>query len=123
MSFGFDRALGVFGCGMLAIIWLLAGCAGSTAVVEVPLAVFAGTSAAEANERLRLARNPDTAQSVLERLAGDQSEAVRIQVAANPNTPASALEQLAEDRSNDVRIAVSKNHGASAAIRGPYGPH
>ena len=117
MSFEFDRALGVPGFGVLANIWLLAGCAGSIAVVEVPFAVSVGTSATEANERLRVARNPDTAQSVLERLAGDQSEAVRIQVAANPNTPASALEQLAEDRSNDVRIAVSKNPGASAAIR------
>ncbi len=117
MPFGFNRRFRVHKVGILLVVPLLAACAGPVAMVEVQPSVVAGNSLAEVSGRLRLAGNPGTTQSVLERLAGDHSEAVRIQVAANPNTPAAALERLAKDRSNDVRTAVYENPQSSAAIR------
>ena len=117
MPFGFNRRFRIHKVGMLSVVPLLAACAVPVATVEVEPSVVAGNTLAEASGHLRLAGNSGTTQSVLEHLAGDHSEAVRIQVAANPNTPAAALERLAKDRSKDVRIAVYENPQSSAVIR------
>jgi hypothetical protein len=52
----------------------------------------------ETTKPTRPAENPSTPETVLEALAKDDDENVRIDIADNPSTPASVLEALAKDK-------------------------
>jgi hypothetical protein len=53
--------------------------------------------------RLLIASHPDSTVADLNRLAGDEDEAVRLAVAENPNTPTNTLLLLTEDE--NIRVA------------------
>ena len=53
-------------------------------------------------------KNENTPVSVLEKLAGDENEDVRLYVASNLNTPVSVLEKLADDEDESVREAAKE---------------
>ena len=61
------------------------------------------------NSIFALARNPNTSQETLERLANDNDWEVRYYVARNPNTPPEILERLENDRDPHVRIGIAYN--------------
>jgi hypothetical protein len=56
-----------------------------------------------------VASNPGTAGQILEKLAIDNDEKIRLKVAGNPNAPAKVLEQLAQDNNVEFRTKVAQN--------------
>jgi len=60
-------------------------------------------------EKLELARNPNTSQELLQVLATDKYPYVRCWVARNPNTPQETLKVLATDEDSDVRCEAKNN--------------
>lgn len=63
---------------------------------------------AQAKDRLKIAKNPQTHLEILYYLAEDEDEKVRRAVAENPSTPVHVSETLARDEDVDVRIALIK---------------
>ena len=63
--------------------------------------------------KTNLAKNLNTAQSLLKQLAGDESSGIRIAVAENLNTATEILESLAYDKDNRVRNSVAGNPNTS----------
>jgi hypothetical protein len=61
------------------------------------------------NVRIEVANNPSTPARVLEALAKDKERSVREFVATNPRTPLRALEVLAKDKDEWVRDCVAEN--------------
>lgn len=61
------------------------------------------------NEKIELARNPNTSIEVLEQLSKDEYFRVRIEVAINNNTPSNVLVELSNDKDYRVRIEVAIN--------------
>jgi hypothetical protein len=66
--------------------------------------------------RAYLASNPQTPLSIIEKLAKDNNEQVRVGIAQNPNTPASILERLAKETSFDIRQAIAQNPNTPAKL-------
>lgn len=64
---------------------------------------------AEGSSSVELAKNPNTSEVVLIRLADDKDWYVRMNVAKNPNTPPDVLARLADDEYLAVRLAVEHN--------------
>lgn len=60
-------------------------------------------------EKIKLARNPNTPPEVLKVLANDVYSRVRYEVAQNPNTPQETLKVLATDEYSSVRCEVAQN--------------
>ena len=94
-------------------------------------AALAKNSSLPLNWRLQLTRDPSvsvrialaeersgqqTPVEVLEALAADESENVRVLVAQNRETPSSVLENLADDESQKVRRAVARNLNTPAPV-------
>jgi hypothetical protein len=74
---------------------------------------------ASINIRANLARHRSSFQVptlILERLAQDTAEQVRVQVASNPNTPTEILTQLTHDSSLEVCRALTQNTNAPEHI-------
>ena len=67
-------------------------------------------------QKLGVARNPNTPTKTLEQLASDKDSYVRSLVAQNPNTPTKTLEQLASDKDVDVRYWVAQNPNRTEII-------
>ncbi len=63
-----------------------------------------------------VASNPGTASQILEKLAIDNDEKIRLKVAGNPNAPAKVLEQLAQDNNVEFRTKVAQNPKTPARI-------
>lgn len=61
------------------------------------------------DQRMELARNPNTGQGVLAELAKDPDNWVRCCVARNPATSQEILAELAKDPNNRVRCEVARN--------------
>jgi len=67
--------------------------------------------------RKLVAENPNTSVvAVIEQLAKDEDEYVRLAVAGNLNTPVTILEQLAKVWSRDARSAVARNPNTPVTI-------
>jgi len=64
---------------------------------------------ADENVRMEVAGNPATLVEALCRLAGNANVSVRMEVAGNPATPAEALSRLAGDAKTDVRRKAARN--------------
>jgi hypothetical protein len=64
-------------------------------------------------EKIKLARNPNTPPEVLKVLANDVYSRVRYEVAQNPNTPQETLKVLATDEYSSVRWGVARNPNTS----------
>jgi len=62
------------------------------------------------------AGNPGCSPEMLEALAKDRVDRIRLRVAENPATPIDILELLATDKNVDVRIAVGTNPSTPAHI-------
>ena len=60
-------------------------------------------------ERLAVAKNPNTPSELLIKFAEDKSWIMREVVAANPNTPGDVLSILAKDSEYTVRLEVAEN--------------
>ena len=58
-------------------------------------------------DRLKLAKNPQTHLEILYYLAGDADDAVRLAVAKNESTPIQAAPVIAKDKSVEVRLALA----------------
>jgi len=65
---------------------------------------------------LRVAENPNTWATTLDKLATHASSKVRQAVACNHNTPLEVLSDLAHDESVDVRYAVAENANRTSEI-------
>jgi hypothetical protein len=63
------------------------------------------------------AGNPNCSPELLEALARDKVDRIRLRVAENPGTPIDILELLAADQNVDVRIAVGTNPSTPLHIR------
>ena len=61
------------------------------------------------DEKLKLARHPNTPVESLSVLATDENSAVRYWVARNPNTSVESLKVLATDEDPDVRCEVARH--------------
>ena len=60
-------------------------------------------------EKIKLAKNPNTPTEILKVLATDKNVVVRYGVAQNPNTPVETLKVLATDEYYGVRYGVAEN--------------
>lgn len=67
--------------------------------------------------RLRVAENPDTPVETLVKLANDSSENVKNKLVSNPNTPVEILERLAEEGIFDVCNANTPGNVLEKAVR------
>jgi hypothetical protein len=63
------------------------------------------------------AGDPNCSPEVLEDLARDEVDRIRLRVAENTATPTEVLEFLAEDKNVDVRIAVGTNSSSPPDVR------
>jgi cell division septation protein DedD len=68
------------------------------------------------NVRRKVASNPHTPVSVLEKLATDSDYNIRSNVASNPHTLVTLLEKLATDSDNSVRCNVASNPNTSVSV-------
>ncbi|MDR3617240.1 MAG: hypothetical protein P4L53_27035 [Candidatus Obscuribacterales bacterium] len=63
------------------------------------------------------AGDPNCSPEMLEDLARDKVDRIRLRVAENPGTPIEVLELLAADKNVDVRIAVGTNSSTPPNVR------
>ena len=61
------------------------------------------------NQKLELARHPNTPQETLQVLATDKDFSVRYWVAQHPNTPPETLQVFATDKNSDVLYLVARH--------------
>ena len=66
--------------------------------------------------RYWVARNPNTPVETLSVLATDKNWNVRCEVARHPNTPVEDLKVLATDRNSDVRYWVAQHPNATEIV-------
>ena len=64
-------------------------------------------------EKIKLAKDPNTSQESLRILATDENSYVRRRVARNQNTPQELLRILATDEDSYVRLGVAENQNTS----------
>ena len=55
--------------------------------------------------------------NILQVLAKDSEESVRVRIAANTSTPASILEELSGDTCEQVRMKVARHHNTPESVR------
>lgn len=92
--------------------WLIANHPDSPATVLDYLAV----PEAAAKLLIRVAENPQTSAVTLTRLAGHESNEVRVAVADNRNTPPQVINELIKDADLDVRYSLAENANLDLAV-------
>lgn len=73
------------------------------------------------SQKLKKAKHRDTKLEVLEALASDKNNEVRLHVARNPNTSYDILYDLSSDKVPNIRLSVASNPNASADILSSLG--
>lgn len=68
------------------------------------------------DERLRVAKDPNTRPSILNRLADSSEQIIRLAVADNPNTQNDTLSRLIFDRDHNVQQAAAGNPNTSVPV-------
>ncbi len=76
---------------------------------QTPLRILTQWAKTSPEVRREIAKNVNTPEHILEKLALSSWKKIRRNVARNPNTPAFVLEKLASDRHLEVRQAVARN--------------